>query len=328
MKVLITGANGFLASNLVRKFNELGISVKAMVRENSNLKSLEDSVYEKATGNLNNLSQMLEIIKDCDIIVHLAANTSQNSTYSEYELINVKATEKLIEAAQKSNIKKFIFVSTANAFENGTKENPGNENSEIMPWLKKSGYAYSKYIAQKLVLEKVEKEKFPAIVVNPTFMIGANDAKPSSGKIILMTYNKRIRFYPSTGGKNFVYVKDVAEGIVNAIEKGKTGESYLLAGENLSYKDFYKIIDDKSEIKAVNIPIPKFVLLSAGYIFTLIQNIFKFKTSFNYTNARMLCEGNYYTAKKAIEELNMPQTTIKKAVDEAIAWFKENKYMK
>jgi dihydroflavonol-4-reductase len=100
-------------------------------------------------------------------------------------------------------------------------------------------------MAEELLMKASEKMKTEVVIVNPTFMIGPYDTKPSSGKIILMGYNKRISFLPP-GGKNFIHVKDAAAAVCNALKYGKNREKYLLCNENLTYREFFKLMNRNS----------------------------------------------------------------------------------
>lgn len=325
-KVLVTGANSLLGSNLIRQLISDQFEVVALVRKNSHLKSLEGIHCEIRKAAINDLN-LEEIIRDCSIIVHVAANTSQKDSFKNHKKVNIEGTLNLMNAAMKVKVKKFIYVSTANVFGNGSKESPGNENYPFMKWLKKSPYAYSKYLAHAMVLHKANEENLPAIIVNPTFMIGPYDARPSSGKIIQFAWKKYFRVCPP-GGKNFVGVQDVSKGIIQAIRKGRVGESYLLSGENLSYQAINKKIDQISGIRGFDIVIPRFLMVVSGAFAGFLQQLFAYKGAFNHVNAKLLCENNFYDSSKAQKELDYETTPIAYSLESAIHWFKENKYLK
>ena len=260
MKALVTGANGFLASNVVRELNRRGYSVRAMVRSTADLRSLQGTDCELFYGNITNIIHTVEAAKDCDVVIHVAADTSQYYTNVEsYMRANVLGTINMLEAAVKNSVKRFIFVSTANTFGYGTKSSPGNENMPPKYPFTASGYALSKIKAQELVLEYGNSGKIETVVVNPTFMIGPYDTKPGSGRIITMMYNRKFVPVP-TGGKNFIHVADVAAGICNAIDKGKSGSCYLLANENLSYGEFYTKLAEVSGKHFYQIKLPSRLL--------------------------------------------------------------------
>jgi dihydroflavonol-4-reductase len=327
MKVLVTGANGFLASNVVRELNRRGYGVRAMVRSTADLRSLSGTVYELFYGNITSIVHAAEAAKGCDVVIHIAADTSQYYTnVDSYKEVNVLGTLNMLEAALKNKVKRFIFVSTANTFGFGTKSNPGNENMPPKYPFTSSGYAMSKMKAQDLVLEYANSGKLEALVVNPTFMIGPYDTKPSSGKIITMIYNRKFVPVP-TGGKNFIHVADVAAGICNAIEKGKTGSCYLLSNENLSYSEFYAKLAKVSGKPYIQIKLPPW-FLNVLAILSKHATRFGLKSDLNPVNARILCVDNYYSSAKAVSELLLPQTPVDIAIADACDWFRKNGYIK
>jgi dihydroflavonol-4-reductase len=327
MKALVTGANGFLASNVVRELNRRGYSVRAMVRSTADLRSLPGTDYELFYGNITNIIHTVEAAKDCDVVIHTAADTSQHHTNAEFYMrTNVLGTFNMLEAALKNNVKRFIYVSTANTFGYGTKSNPGNENMPVKYPFTSSGYAMSKMKAQELVLEYANSGKLETVVVNPTFMIGPHDTKPSSGKIITRIYNKKFVLVPP-GGKNFIHVADVASGICNAIDKGKTGSCYLLANENLSYSEFYTKLSKVAGKPFYQIKLPSGLLNTIAVLAKLATNS-GFKSDLSPVNARILCVDNYFSSSKAVNDLMLPQTPVDIAISDALEWFRQYGYIK
>lgn len=323
-KVLVTGANGLLGANVVRQLSAMGYQAKAMVRKGSNALSLEGAEYELYEGKITNKKDVFEAVSDCDYVIHSAAQTALAASNLEAFIeTNVEATRLIIDACKHFNIKRFIFVSTANCFTNGTIDNPGNETSGFMPWLKGSGYAYSKYLAQQEVLLNAVNHAFPAIVVSPTFLIGPYDAKPSSGKLLLHGYKNRIVFYPP-GGKSFIDVECAAKAICSALTKGRIGESYLLAGRNMSYKEFFRIVEKQSGQRKILIQIPYTLLSILGKTSNLIEKLFSFSLPLNAVNARLLSLDNYFSNKKAVSELGLEDTDVGDAVASGVDWFKRN----
>lgn len=321
-KVLVTGANGLLGANIVEVLNERGIDVRILTRETSDLTGVEDLKFEHFKGDLLDPDVIDRAVEGCDYVIHAAANTSQWPTgYHQYEPVNVNATRHVVNAVKKHGVKRLVFVSSANAFGNGTLDRPGTELNEFAGFRLGSGYMISKYIAQQLILDEVERNQLPAIIVNPTFMLGARDSKPSSGQIILMGLHKRLQVLPP-GGKNFVHVRDVAIATCNALNKGRIGECYLLANENLTYRAFFTLLNEVTHGKPTYLPVPGWILKTVGRFGSLTEKITRRGSSLNIVNARLLCLSNYYTAAKAIETLDLPQTPIKTAIEDALAWFR------
>ncbi len=326
MKVLVTGANGLLASNLVRELLHSGYEVRGMVRENSNLLSLKKVDIELVKGEITNCADVQKAFSGCEVVIHAAANTGQWPTnYEAYKRTNVDATQLMLDEAVRRSIEKFIFVSSANAFDSGTLEKPSTEES-VFSAKGKSGYMLSKFVAQNLVLDEFRRSGLPVVVVNPTFMLGRYDTKPSSGQIILMAHGKSLMACPP-GGKNFVHVADVAKGIVNSITKGKPGECYLLANENLTYRDFFKKMKLVTGFPRKQVQLSRSVVYLAGEMGRLLENISRKPAKLNEVNAHLLCADNYYLSAKAVCELNLPQTPISQAIEDAVEWFEQYGYL-
>lgn len=327
MKILITGANGLLGSNLVRQLLQENFEVKAMVRESSDLRSLKNTNPELFKGNLLDSGDLKKALPGCKLVVHVAANTAQwPSGYQHYKKINVEGTRLLLEESKKAGIEQFIFVSSANTFGPGTKEAPGDETSPFTSIQHQSGYMRSKYEAQQLVLDFERIYKFPAVVVNPTFMLGKYDAKPSSGQMLLMAHGKQLMPCPP-GGRNFIHVKDVATGIIRAIEQGKPGNCYLLGNENLSYLELFRMMRKVCGFPKKLIQLPGTIMSAAGYAGTLYEKITGKPSKLNHTTARILSADNYYSSEKAIRDFQLPKTPVEQAIEDALSWFEDHGYL-
>lgn len=325
-KVLITGANALLGSNIVYQLNETNYEVVVLLRKNSNRLALQKLNVQIVEGEISCKKDLERALIGCDYVIHSAAVTAQHGKLEDFEEINIQVTKNLIDLSRQFKIKRFVYISTANCFTNGSISEPGNEESGFMPWLEKSFYAGTKYQAQQMVLEEARKNQFPAIVLAPTFIIGERDARISSGKLIMHALKHKLVFYPP-GGKSFVDAGHAAKAVVNALVMGKTGEVYLLAGENRSYKSFYKLIKEKHKANIVLIKIPGFLLKISGYLGSLIEIVFNVSLPVNKTNMRLLSLNNYFSGKKAQEELQLKPTNSGRALDKAIDWFKINNYI-
>jgi dihydroflavonol-4-reductase len=152
-------------------------------------------------------------------------------------------------------------------------------------------------------------------------MIGPYDSKPSSGNIIKMGLNKKIQVFPA-GGKNFIHVRDAAVATCNALTLGIPGECYLLANENLTYREFFSMLNRVMNQHPLMIQLPEVMIRSAGLIGSMVQKIMRKPVSLNAVNARLVAIGNYYSGQKAVEQLKMPQTPVETAIRDAIEWWR------
>lgn len=312
----MTGANSLLGTNLIHTLLDQGYFVKGLVRDASKYEGIRHQNLELTEAGL--FDDLTAHLQGCDSVIHVAAETGQNLLrYSDYQKINYHATARLFDASINCNIKRFLFVSTANTLGFGTMTDPGCEQMQMKWPFSRSDYVKSKMEAEDYLIRN--KHKIDVVILHPTFMIGAYDTKPSSGKIILFGLKTRIIFYPP-GGKNIVHVKDVAEGILQSMVKGANGKHYLLCNENLTYAAFFKKLDQIAHHSSIRIRIPKPVLLTVGYFGDLLR-FFKVKTNVSSVNMRILCVNNFYSNAKSVKELGMQYRPIEQAVRDAISYF-------
>ena len=327
MKVFLTGTSGLLGSNVLIALQRQNYEVRALFRnEEDAQKHREVKDIELFMGDITDADAMRRGVAGCDVIIHAAADTGLwPSRCRAYEQTNVQGTVNLIEAGKKANVQRMISVSTANALGFGTKERPGDETS--LPQFAQYGLGYmeTKYLAQE-ILRREARNGFPGVVVNPTFMIGPHDHKPSSGRMVLAVYEGKVPGYPG-GGKNYVYVGDAATAMVNAIEQARVGECYILGNENLSYQEAFTKIAEVVGVAPPRFSIPPSLTKGFGLFGSVYGTIAGKAPGVSYKMAKVSCDGHYFTAAKAVRELSMPQTPIEVAIKECFQWFQENGYL-
>ncbi|WP_242133504.1 NAD-dependent epimerase/dehydratase family protein [Aestuariivivens marinum] len=317
-KILVTGANGLLGMNTVLELLNQGFLVKAFVRDPKNCLRINHDNLEYFVGDITTVENLEKAMIESQFVIHIAALVDPKLVdYEVFHRVNVQATKYVVEAAIKCKVKKLIYVSTSNVFGYGSIDDLGNELKPMMAPFNKMHYAISKFHAQQYVLSK--SDLLEVTVVNPTFMIGAYDSKPSSGRIIQNCLYNRLVLCPS-GGKNFICVKDVSRGIVNAMQFGLTGECYVLANENLSFYEFYKKVRSHVKTSFRIVKLPNWLLHAIGYVGSLIR-LLRIKTSISIENVRTLSVNNYYSNDKARAELFMKFTPIDEGIHDAVVWF-------
>ncbi len=326
-RVFITGGDGLLGSNLVRELIKQDYSVRVLIQPNRNSPTLDGLDIEKISGDLlDDASKLKEAMSGCDVVFHCAAITNLWADPKLVFKVNLEGTRKILDACLERKIQRLIFVGSASSFQFGTKEKPGNEQGGFPKIYQGMAYMESKHRAMKLVLEYVRERGLDAVVVAPTFMLGDYDYGPSSGDLIRQFIRQGLRFV-SSGGRNFAYVGDVAKAMISALEKGRKGEVYILGGENLSYLEFFQKV---AEVAGVNPPIaqlPSPFILLAGAFASIYGRLLGKRVKFNLKMARIACLETYYSSEKAKKELDMPQTPIKKAIEESISSLKRYRYI-
>ncbi|MBD0825269.1 NAD-dependent epimerase/dehydratase family protein [Aestuariibaculum marinum] len=323
LKVFVTGANGLLGTNTIIELLKEGYEVVGFVRHKKNFVGNIHKDLILKEGDLLNTPSIENAINGCDYVVHAASMVDPSNLYEKkFFEVNVQGTYNVIETAIKQGVKKVVYIGTANVFGFGTLNDLGHEFKQMKPPFTKSYYSKSKKAAQDYIFSK--RDEINIISINPTFIIGAYDTRPSSGKLILHGLNKRIVFYPS-GGKSFVNAVDVAKGIVKGIKFGVSGESYIMSNENLSYKSFFKLLNEVQEQRSILIQIPKWLLVFAGYLGDVLR-IMRFKTPWSSNNIKVICTNSFYSNSKSKKELGTSFSPIKKGLKEAVIWFNTNGY--
>lgn len=326
-KVCVTGADGMLGASVCRSLLAQNYEVVAFVLPGRKVTVLEGLPIQIKVGNVLDKTTILEAIDGCDYVIHVAASTAVWPRKSESIMrVNFEGTMNVTEAVKEKGIRRMIHIGTASSFGNGTFSKPGNELNPYNSAHFKMDYITSKYLAQQYLLNAFEEEKFPVVIINPTFMIGPFDAGPSSGKMLLALYKGNLPAY-TKGGKNFVYSLDVAEAIVNALKMGRLGECYIAGGRNLSYRQFLAIACRLRDQPFKLMRAPHALSVGIGLFSSLKSRITKRPPQLSYTMARVAGIEQFYSAEKAIVELNMPQTPIETAIESCVNWYEQHGYL-
>lgn len=328
MKVLVTGPDGVLGSNLVRELIQRKYDVSVLLLEGTKSPTLDGLPIERFYGNILNTEDLDKCFAGQEIVIHCAAATNVYPARNEFvNKVNIEGSKNIIDATLKHSIQRLIYVGTANSFGYGeTLENPGKEGNPYRSIKYGLDYMDSKRFAQEHILEAVETRKLPAVIVNPTFMIGPYDSKPSSGEMIIALHHGKVPGY-TAGGKNYVAVKDAAFAIANAVTMGRIGECYILGNENLTYQDAFNKIAGAIGAKPPKMKLSSFMVKTYGTLNSFFARIFKYKPAVTKELAVISCDKHYYSPEKARKELQLPQTPIEIAVKECYDWFVENNYI-
>ncbi|MBN2539969.1 MAG: NAD-dependent epimerase/dehydratase family protein [Bacilli bacterium] len=327
MKVLVTGANGFLGSHVVRALLEAKYEVKAFILNGTSENNLKGLSYESYHGNLLQYEDIENALDSCDCLIHTAAITDVSPARNHISwTINYDLVKLLTKAVKKKSIQKYIHVGTANSFGFGTLEQPGTEESEFNCGKYKLDYIDSKKAAQDYLLDEVKNNKLPVVILNPTFMIGELDSKPGSGEMIISVIQKKVPGY-SAGGRCFAAVKDVAKACVSALKNGRTGECYITGGVNLCYKDFFHLVAKTANVTPPKLRVSKFLAITMAGILKCVSWITRKPPKLNLAMAKISSDGHYYSSQKAMDELEYKLTDLSQALQEAIRWYQANGYL-
>lgn len=270
MKIFVTGATGFIGLNLVKKLTEQGHTVHALYRSEAKAAKLRKNRSVKLfKGTITQPETLKKGIKGCRAVFHLAAFAKvwakKNDTFYQ---INYTGTQNVIDAAQKAGVEKIVVTSTAGVLGPSQKQELVTEKTQRkVPYF--TGYEATKAESEKLIAQKIENGQH-IVIVNPTRVYGPGILSDSNGvtKMIWLYCKGKFRTLPGNGKSigNYVFIDDVVQGHILALEKGKPGERYALGGENVSYRRFFQTLARLSGKKYKMFPFPLFLMLAAAQL--------------------------------------------------------------
>lgn len=324
MITLVTGATGHLGANLVRELLKRGEKVRALVRPDSSNREIEGLDVELAFGDLRDETSLIEAVKGCSKVYHLAAFVSIRSGDKPvlYD-VNVLGTRRLMRACRKEGVEKVVHCSSFGA----VGINPNGASTEewaVSPYEETTDYEISKTFAELEVYKEMVKG-LNAVIVCPSGIVGPYDFKPSMlGKTIIDFGRGKMGGYVE-GAFDFVAMRDVVEGHILAMEKGKIGERYLLCGEELTIGQTLDYLAELTGKPKPKLRIPTGLMQNIAIIKDWIERKFfpNVIPRFNYHSIRLLQSGKYGTNAKAVKELGLKPTPVKEAYRESVDWFRK-----
>lgn len=326
MKVLVTGATGFVGGAVARALVRAGIDVRVLARSESELKNLEGLMVEQRVGDLRDPASLRNALTGCQQLYHVAAHYALwAKDPSIFYDINVTGTRNLLEAAREAGIERTVYCSTIGAIGLPPHGGLGTEDTPVSLDQMAGHYKRSKYLAEQEVL-KLAKAGLPVVIVNPSAPVGAGDVKPTpTGQIIVDFMKGRMPAYIETG-MNIVDVDDVATGHLLAMQKGRQGERYILGCRNLMLREVFEILSRITGVKAPSIKLPRIAILPFAYGNQWLANLTGQPPRIPLEGVKMAKYKMHYDCSKAIRELGIPQTPPEVALEKAVRWFRDHGY--
>lgn len=326
-KVLVTGANGFLGSWVVRRLAEEGHQVFSLVRKSSDLSELKDAKTEYVYGDVTDLHSLLAAFQGMDTVFHLAGLIAyKRSDRAAMEKVNVQGTQNVVEACRATNVRRLVHLSSVVAVgASFDSQHILNEESPYNVAHLDLGYFETKRKAELIVKEACQKNRLDAVILNPSTIYGPGDARKGSRKTQLKVAQGKFKFYTS-GGVNVVAVQDAVDGIVSAWKKGRTGERYILAGENLRIRELFEIIAKQAGQEPPKMLLPTPVLHGIGMVGDLMGTL-GMKSPISRENAWTSTMFHWFDSSKAQRELDFKPRPAEIAISQSVQWIKENGYL-
>ena len=327
MLAFVTGATGFLGSHVARVLADNGAEMRLLVRSGSNLKNIEGLRADRALGDLRDSASLEKAMAGCDVVFHVAADyrlwvRDPNEMYRS----NVEGTRAILEAARNNGVRRVVYTSSVATIGFTRNGYPANEDSPVSLADMIGHYKRSKFMAEQLALE-AGRSGLEVVVVNPTTPVGDQDVKPTpTGRIVVDFLKRKFPAYVETG-LNLVDVRECARGHVTALEKGKSGERYILGGENLTLK---QILDKLAKITGLPSPmlkLPYIFAYAAGIADEIVTGRLRGREPrATIDTARMGAKKMFASSDKAERDLGWKIVPVESALRRAAEWFQVNGY--
>jgi dihydroflavonol-4-reductase len=323
VKVLVTGATGFVGAAVTRKLLAAGYAVRTMTRADSDRRNLVNLDVEHAVGDLQDPATLVKAVRGTQILFHVAADyrlwvPDQKAMYET----NVEGTRRLMRAAMDAGVERIVYTSSVATLGIPPDQQPGREDTPTSIDNMIGPYKRSKFMAEELVRDMANTEQCPVVIVNPATPMGPGDIRPTpSGRIILDAINGRIPAFVNTG-LNIVHVDDVADGHLLALTKGRIGENYILGSEDMSLEVLLGQVARLVGRRPPRVRIPHQLAMAVAHASEAWSRVSGREPQVTLDAVRMARNIMYFSSDKAQRELGYKPRSGQHAIEDAVAWFR------
>ena len=331
MKAFVTGATGFLGSHVARALVEQGAELRLLVRRTSDLRNIADLSADRVEGDLRDATSIEKALSGCECVFHVAADyrlwvRDPDEMYRS----NVEGTRFLIEAARKQGVRRIVYTSSVATMGFGSGSNNGrvaDEESPVSLTDMIGHYKRSKFMAEQVAIE-AGKSGVDVVIVNPTTPIGERDVKPTpTGRIVVDFLKRKFPAYVETG-LNLVDATECGRGHVQALEKGRAGERYILGGENLTLKQILDRLAVITGLESPTVRVPHIVALAGGVFYEMVMGrLLGREPRATIDEVRMARKMMFVSSAKAERELGWRVIPVDGALRRSVEWFRANGYI-
>ena len=327
MLAFVTGATGFLGSHVARVLSEQGGNLRLLVRPTSNLRNLEGLKAETVIGDLRDSASLERAMRGCEAVFHVAADYRLwVRDPAEMYRSNVEGTRAILEAARNNGVRCVVYTSSVATIGFTGNGHSADEDSPVSLANMIGHYKRSKFMAEQVALE-AGRGGLRVVTVNPTTPVGEQDVKPTpTGRIVVDFLKRKFPAYVETG-LNLVDVRECARGHIMALEKGKSGERYILGGENLTLKQILDKLGAISGLPSPTVKLPYLVAYAAGFVDEMFSGrLLGREPRATVETVRMGKKKMWASSDKAERELGWKKIPVDDALRRAVEWFQANGY--
>lgn len=326
MKAFVTGSTGLLGGNLVRLLLEQGWEVKALVRTPEKARRFLGSLnVEVVQGDIENVAGFAPQLAGVDVLFHTAAYFREyygsGDHWAKLVRLNVDATIELLTAAEQYGVKKAIYTSSNGTIGRGKHQQIADENTPPDQHTLSNLYFKSKVLSDQAVAEFVRTHRMPVVTILPGWMHGPGDAAPTAGgQMVIEFLNGRLPGILD-GGLDIVDVRDVADAMLAMVERGRSGERYLVSGRYATIKEFLQSLERVSGVRAPRMVIPTPVINVIAAFSERAAQMTGRDTLMTRAGIQSLTAKKMNSSAKAITELGIGFRPLDETLRDSVAWY-------
>jgi dihydroflavonol-4-reductase len=328
MLAFVTGATGFVGSHVARALAEQGADLRLLVRASSNTKNIEDVKADRVTGDLRDPASLEKGSAGCDVVFHVAADYRLwVRDPEEMYRANVEGTRAILAAALKNGVRRVVYTSSVATMGFTSNGHPADENSPVSLDNMIGPYKRSKFQAEQVAIEAARTGQ-DVVIVNPSTPVGERDIKPTpTGRIVVDFLKRKFPAYVDTG-LNLVDVKECAQGHIAALEKGRSGQRYILGGENLTLKQILDKLAAITGLPSPTVRVPYVLALATGVVDEIVTGrILGREPRATIDAVRMGRKKMFVSSVKSERDLGWKAGSVDDALRRAAEWFRVNGYV-
>ncbi|MBI4219380.1 MAG: NAD-dependent epimerase/dehydratase family protein [Chloroflexi bacterium] len=329
MRLLVTGATGFIGSWVARRLLQDGHTVRVLVRPGHDLDRLRAAGFEVSPGDLLDRDSLSRATEGVIGVFHVAALYSFSARdKKQIYRVNVDGTVVLLDAARRAGVSRFVYTSSAGVLPASRPDRLPDESFAATTSQLPDDYHRSKLLGERAALE-ASRPGFEVVGVNPTAPVGPGDVKPTpTGRIVLEFLGRRTPGYLDTA-LNLIDVRDVAAGHALAFERGRPGERYILGNLNTTLVGVYRMLQDATGLSRRPVRVPFRLVLAAAFADEFLEERLMRRPSYlPVGGVRASAHRMHVNSSKAVRELGLPQSPVSQALADAAAWFVARGYVR